>query len=153
MVGEGSNGLDDAPAPLDHEGRPLECHVCQVQQKAEAVQCRLGHACARDRYAPRIWRFFRQNPAQAAAWLRHPYFETRAIAAHYANEFVLTPLLNDPDEAVRRVVAERLPRRALRRLINDPHREVRIRVAQRLQPSELHELCHDPDYYVRLVVA
>ena len=65
MVGYESNGLDGAAAPLDYEGRTLDCQNCQVRTQAQQSECSLGHACAQDRYAPRIWRFFRQNPQYA----------------------------------------------------------------------------------------
>lgn len=100
----------------------LNCAHCRRSEGA-AFRCVPGHACVQDRYARRIDRFFRCNPQPGDAWLDHPYFEVRAIAACHASVFRLTALVDDPDETVRLSVALRLPQRLLRRLMNDPHRE------------------------------
>ncbi len=142
---------DHSPPAVDWEGKALSCSDCPAASRG--VQCRLGHACAQDRYAPRIERFFRTNPGEADAWLSHPYFEVRAVAARHATVFRLTALTRDPDETVRTSVAARVPQSVLRQLIGDPEREVRIRVAQRLAPPTLVALAGDKDYYVRVLVA
>ena len=73
--------------------------------------CRPKHACVNDRYARRIDRFFNWNPALANAYVAHPHFEVRAIAAKHASVFLLPPLLDDPEETVRWNAARRLPKR------------------------------------------
>lgn len=144
---------DDAPAPVDWIGRRLDCRRCDVPKRHPSVRCSLSHACVHDRYALRVERFFHWNPQAADDWLEHPYFEVRAIAARHASLFRLRAVLDDRDETVRTVVAERVPRRLLARFILDPHREVRIRVAQRLEPEALGALRSDRDYGVRVWVA
>ena len=128
---------------------------CERRAELAHGRCRLGHACVHDRYARRIDRFFRWNPHLAKDYLDHPYFETRAVAAKYAEVFRLPRLIDDPDETVRQSVAQRLPLRSrhLKALVRDPHREVRIRVAERLELGDLASMIDDPDYYVRQIVA
>ena len=116
-------------------------------------RCVLKHACVQDRYARRIDRFFAWNPSLANDYLAHPHFEVRAIAAKFADVFLLPPLLADPDEAVRWNAALRLPGRYLLLLRNDPHREVRIRVASLLEGADLSPMMRDPDYCVRIHAA
>ena len=116
-------------------------------------RCAFKHACVNDRYARRIDRFFAWNPSLANDYLAHPHFEVRAIAAKFADVFLLPPLLADPDEAVRWNAALRLPRRYLLLLRNDPHREVRIRVASLLEGADLSPMMRDPDYCVRIEAA
>jgi len=142
---------ENGPPAVDFEGRALDCSSCAA--RAGKASCQLGHACVQDRYALRIDRFFRWNPRGADAWLGHPYFEVRAIAARFASVFRIASLVSDPDETVRTQVAERVPQAVLRKLIGDPDREVRVRVAQRLAPPSLVALCRDRDYYVRVWVA
>jgi hypothetical protein len=144
---------DGGPEAVDWMGIPLDCSRCPQNAKRDRVPCQLGHACVEDRYARRVDRFFRWNPDAADAWLEHPYFEVRAIAARYASIFRITPLMRDRDETVRASVALRLPQTLLVRMMNDPHREVRIRVAQRLAPHLLAALWMDGDYGVRMWVA
>ncbi|MGL1751820.1 hypothetical protein ACSTG9_23660, partial [Vibrio parahaemolyticus] len=76
----------------------------------------------------RIDRFFNWNPGLADRYLAHDHFEVRAIAAKFANVFLLPPLLGDGDETVRWNAVRRLPRRYVLQLRDDPHREVRMRV-------------------------
>lgn len=142
---------NDPPPPLDWQGVALDCAQCPSPRAT--ARCQLGHACAQDRYARRIDRYFRWNPLEADRWLTHPYFEVRAIAARHASVFRLNAMIDDPDETVRLSVAVRLPANGLQRLLADPHREVRIRVAMRIEPTLLSALTDDPDYYVRLLVA
>lgn len=155
------NGLSAAPSggdiPLrDWRGGPIDCAACEhaaLRALPEEAGCEPGHACMQDAYARRIDRFFRWHPELGNAWLKHPYFEVRAIAARHADVFRLTALIDDPDETVRLQIAVRLPQAHLARMASDPHREVRIRVAQRLEPAALASLRADPDYGVREWVA
>lgn len=138
---------------IDWQGEPIDCSRCSQQPLLATGKCRLAHACVNDRYARRIDRFFRWNPAVANEYLNHPYFEVRAVAAKYADMFHLPALLEDEDETVRWSAAQRLPQRYLEQLAGDTHREVRIRVANRLEPARLTRMIRDPDYYVRATVA
>jgi len=141
------------PPPVSSEAEPLSCDRCAVKASFPSARCSLGDSCREDRYAPRVLRFFRENPELADASLNHPYFEVRAIAVRYASVFRLAGLLHDPDETVRMSVAMRVPQRLLKELADDEDREVRIRVATRLSPPQLVLLRNDPDYYVRVLVA
>lgn len=143
----------DNIAPLDWEGRPIDCGLCPYQSLQDLGQCAWGRSCVQDRYARRIDRFMRWNPKLANGLLTHPYFEVRAIAVRYADVFHLQPLIGDPDETVRLQLALRLPQRSLMNLRDDVHREVRIRVAYRLDLPALPSMQNDPDYYVRQIVA
>jgi LRV iron-sulfur cluster protein/leucine rich repeat (LRR) protein len=143
----------DGPPAVDFEGKPIDCSRCPARAPGVSARCTPGHACANDRYAMRIDRFFRYNPLLAEDWLAHRYFEVRAIAVRFANVFRVAALADDPDETVRASVAMRVPQTILRKLMRDPDREVRIRVAQRLAPATLPALLADPDYYVRTWVA
>ncbi|HET7542570.1 MAG TPA: 4Fe4S-binding leucine-rich repeat protein [Polyangiaceae bacterium] len=142
---------NEGPPAEDYEGRPICCDTCPA--RASGSSCQPRHACVQDRYALRVDRFFRWNPRGTEAWLTHPYFEVRAIAARFANVFRVAALVSDPDETVRTSVALRVPHTILRRMIDDPEREVRIRVAQRLPPPALVAMVRDEDYYVRVWVA
>ena len=97
--------------------------------------------------------FFHLEPGARQRLLDHPHFEVRAIAAKFADVFLLPPLLADPDETVRWNAARRLPHRYLAFLRNDPHREVRIRVAWLIDEADLSPMMSDADYYVRLLTA
>lgn len=141
---------DDIP-PLDWTGADLDCTGCEAG--VHGARCQRGHACVQDRYAKRIDRFFRWNPALSNQFLHHPYFEVRAIACRHADVFRLMALIDDEDETVRLSVAVRLPLAQTVRLREDPHREVRIRVAMRLEGRELLAMAGDEDYYVRKLVA
>ncbi|HYE37565.1 4Fe4S-binding leucine-rich repeat protein [Methylocaldum sp.] len=145
----------DIEEARDWEGRLLDCAGCERLAERDHGRCRLGHACAHDRYARRIDRFFRWNPQLAKEYLGHAYFETRAAAAKYVEVFQLPRLIADSDETVRQSVAQRLPVRSrhLKALSRDPHREVRIRVAERLELGDLVAMIGDSDYYVRQIVA
>ena len=144
----------DIDEAIDWQGRQVDCRPCAHRDLNESGRCALKHACVRDRYARRIDRFFSWNPALSNAYLDHPHFEVRAIAAKFADLFLLPPLLADPDETVRWNAARRLPRRRYLLLLRkDPHREVRIRVASLLEGGDLVPMMRDEDYYVRLTVA
>lgn len=144
---------EDMPEAIDWLGQPLDCTVCRNADLLAAGRCKATHACAFDRYAKRIARFFSWNPATADEYVNHPYFEVRAIIARHVNVFNLQRLSRDPDETVRLSAVTRLSQAQLRKLVVDPDREVRIRVAQRLEVSGLAELMFDPDYLVRSIVA
>ncbi len=138
---------------IDWRGQPIDCSRCVHIDVRDAGGCRPGHACVEDRYARRIDRFFDWNPQFGSAYVVHPHFEVRAIAAKHADLFRLPALLGDPEEAVRWNALQRLPLRYKRMLRADPHREVRIRIASQLDDADLVGMMGDPDYYVRLVVA
>ena len=123
----------DIDEAIDWQGRQVDCGPCTHRGVNEGGRCALKHACVRDRYARRIDRFFTWNPELSNAYLDHPHFEVRAIAAKFADLVLLPPLLADPDETVRWNAVCRLPRRYLLLLREDPHREVRIRVASLLE--------------------
>lgn len=137
----------------DWRGLEIECRSCAHADLLARGRCALRKACVHDRYARRIDRFFEWNPECADAYLDHPHFEVRAIAAKFANPFLLPRLLTDSDETVRWEAVRRLPARYWRELRNDPHREVRIRVATLLGDVDLLPMMQDKDYYVRIVIA
>jgi hypothetical protein len=112
----------------DWLGCIVDCSACSHGALNASGGCTLRHACVRDRYAPRVDRFFSRNSALANGYVEHPYFEVRAVAAKYADVFHVSKLLRDPDETVRWSAVQRLPLRMLRGLRKDSHREVRIRV-------------------------
>jgi hypothetical protein len=146
----------DDIAPQHWQGGPIDCADCpyaSLRDLPEREGCEPGFACMQDVYARRIDRFFRWHPTQCDAQLAHPYFEVRAIAARFANVFLLPALMDDPDETVRLQVALRVPMTQLHKLIHDPHREVRLRVAVRLSQEGLLALRNDADYGVRELVA
>ncbi len=128
---------DDIDEALDWLGRQVDCAACPHLALSGAGGCRIKHACVNDRYARRIDRFFNWNPGLADAYLGHPHFEVRAIAAKFANLFLLPPLLGDADETVRWNAVRRLPRRYVLHLRKDPHREVRMRVATLIEGDDL----------------
>lgn len=144
---------EDPPEAIDWLGQPLDCTICRNAELLAAGRCRSAHACAFDRYATRIARFFSWNPATADEYVNHPYFEVRAIIARHVNVFNLQRLAQDHDETVRLSAVTRLSQAQLKKLVVDPDREVRIRVAQRLDVSELADLMFDADYFVRSIVA
>ena len=137
----------------DWRGVEVDCAACPHKELLAAKRCELRKACVQDRYARRIDRFFEWNPELADGHLAHPHFEVRAIAAKFANPFLLPALLTDPDETVRWEAVRRLPSRYHLTLRNDPHREVRIRIATLLDGADLMPMMKDEDYYVRVVVA
>ncbi len=144
---------DDIDEARDWQGQEVDCAACAHLALSGGGRCRLKHACVNDRYARRIDRFFNWNPGLADSYLGHPHFEVRAIAAKFANVFLLPTLLADVDETVRWNAVRRLPKRYALRLREDPHREVRMRVVTLLDGDELLPMASDEDYYVRLVVA
>lgn len=145
-----SRDIDEA---RDWRGREVNCASCAHLDLLQQGKCELRKACVEDRYARRIDRFFEWNPELAENYLAHPHFEVRALAAKFANPFLLPPLLKDPDETVRWEAVRRLPRRHQLELRTDPHREVRIRITSLLEDADLIPMAHDSDYYVRLMVA
>ena len=144
---------DDIDEARDWQGHEVDCTACAHLALNAAGGCSLRHACVNDRYARRIDRFFNWNPGLADAYLGHPHFEVRAIAAKFANLFLLPPLLGDADETVRWNAVRRLPKRYALQLRKDPHREVRMRVVTLIDGDDLLPMVSDEDYYVRLVVA
>ncbi|MGA7809158.1 4Fe4S-binding leucine-rich repeat protein, partial [Bradyrhizobium sp.] len=142
--------IDEIDEARDWLGNDVDCAGCAHNALLSTGGCRRQRACVNDRYARRIDRFFNWNPALADAYLQHPHFEVRAIAAKFANMFLLPPLLDDPEETVRWNAARRLPKRLVLRLRTDPHREVRIRIATVLDVEDLTPMMADQDYYVRL---
>lgn len=102
---------DDIDEALDWQGQQIDCTACAHLALNHAGGCRIKHACVSDRYARRIDRFFNWNTGLADAYLGHPHFEVRAIAAKSADLFLLPPLLGDVDETVRWNAVRRLPRR------------------------------------------
>jgi len=143
----------DIDEARDWRSADVDCGSCPHQDLLALGKCALRKACVQDRYARRIDRFFEWNPSLADNYLTHPHFETRALAAKFANAFLLPALLKDPDETVRWEAVRRLPRRYQLDLRADPHREVRIRIATILNGSDLLPMINDADYYVRIVVA
>lgn len=115
-------------------------------------RCSPGDACVVVDSGRQIDRFFRKNPQLAAQYLGDVFWERRAVAVRYAPLQLLMPLVRDPDEAVRRAVAYRLPRDQLSVLMGDEDREVRITVADRLPQNLLEQMAADPDYLVRAYV-
>ncbi|MGA8171451.1 MAG: 4Fe4S-binding leucine-rich repeat protein [Methylocystis sp.] len=138
---------------LDWRGEEINCANCAHRHLLATGGCALRKACVHDRYARRMDRFFNLHPELADGYLAHPHFEVRAIAAKFANPFLLPRLLSDSDETVRWEAVRRLPRRYQRELRDDPHREVRIRVATLLEDADLLPMMRDEDYYVRIVIA
>ena len=152
--------MDRVPGPHPAQaaqpglGRHGLCAGCRhFPALLDAGRCEPGDACVRAHSGRQIDRFLRNNRQEAAYYLADLFWERRAIAARYAPDDLLEPLVQDTDEVVRRVVATRLPVAALGRLLRDPDREVRITVAQRLPERELVRLAGDADYRVRMVVA
>ena len=144
---------NDAFEAVDWQGQAIRCETCAHRALHAEGLCKLQHACVHDRYALRIDRFLKWNPTLAKHYLKHSYFEVRAIAAKYVEVFYLSQLVSDVDETVRWSVALRLTQRQLLLLRQDPDREVRIRVATRLPVNELKAMMHDRDYFVRTIVA
>ena len=72
---------DDIDEARDWQGREIDCAACEHDSMRVEGRCRLKHACVNDRYARRIDRFFNWNPQLADAYIAHPHFEVRAIAA------------------------------------------------------------------------
>ena len=145
--------MRDIDEARDWRGQEVNCSACPHKEFLDAGRCELRKACVQDRYARRIDRFFHWNPELADSYLTHPHFEVRAIAAKFANPFLLPGLLKDPDETVRWEAVRRLPLRYQLALRDDPHREVRIRIVSLLQGADLQPMLKDADYYVRIVVA
>ncbi|WP_024520707.1 4Fe4S-binding leucine-rich repeat protein [Bradyrhizobium sp. Tv2a-2] len=129
--------------------REGNCGACSYLLPKKIGWCWLVHTCIDDRDPHRLDRLFSSNPELANACIAHPDFEVRAIAANYANLFLLPPLLDDEDGAVRWTAARRLPKRYMLRLRTDPDRKVRIRVANLLDSEDLMQMLADEDSLVR----
>lgn len=145
--------MPEGPEPMDWQGAPLNCAACRFASLSRAGACRQGWACAFDRYAKRIERFFLLNPSRADECLGAAYFETRMNAARVASLFRLPRLLTDDDPGVRAMALLRLPSAHALRRIKDPDRRVRIAVAHRLPTAALLPMMEDGDDYVRSIVA
>jgi hypothetical protein len=109
-----------------------DCSHCNYRDTLlVAGSCKPGDCCVVAESGRQIDRFFRAHPAYAADYTQDGFWERRAIAARYLPPEQLRPLLTDPDEAVRRVLAYRVPLEWLLELRGDTDREVRITVADR----------------------
>ena len=130
-----------------------DCRACSFRRSLLlAGRCNPGDSCVAVDSGRQIDRFFRNNPQLAVQYLGDPFWERRAIAVRYSPVEALAALIRDPDEAVRRAVAYRLPREQLGALLRDEDREVRITVADRLPVEQLEQMAADPDYLVRAYV-
>ena len=131
-----------------------DCRFCPFRNRLLlAGRCAPGDTCVKVESGRQIDRFFRVNPEYASQFLDDAFWERRAIAVRYSPVSSLEKMLKDPDEAVRRAVAYRLPREKLLAMVGDPDREVRITVADRIPLDELETLANDEDYLVRAYVA
>lgn len=140
--------------PVNDATPMADCRVCPFRKNLLLTgRCMPGDACVVIESGRQIDRFFRINPQYAINYLQDDFWERRAIAVRYVPVTALKQLINDPDEAVRRAVAYRLPREELHVLMNDEDREVRITVADRLPMEMLEKMADDPDYLVRAYVA
>jgi hypothetical protein len=107
-----------------------DCSLCPFRNKTLLMgRCLPGDICVFIESGRQIDRFFRLNPVYAPLYLQDQFWERRAIAVRYSPLKLVTALINDPDEVVRRAVAMRLPPDQLQCLIDDPEREVRKTVA------------------------
>jgi hypothetical protein len=139
---------------LLNETPTADCAACPHRETTlRDGRCLPGDICLIARSGRQIDRFLRRNPDYAEACLVDAFWERRAIAIRYVPVASVRKLIKDPDEAVRRAVATRLPADELAGLMNDPDREVRITVAARMAPEKLHRMMFDADYMVRLQVA
>ncbi|WP_080635020.1 4Fe4S-binding leucine-rich repeat protein [Teredinibacter turnerae] len=141
------NGPDDRTPIAD-------CRFCSYRANLlMSGRCSPGDVCVKVDSGRQIDRFFRFNPQYAEVYLRDDFWERRAIAVRYSPIDALDRLIQDPDEAVRRAVAYRLPREQLFQLMDDEDREVRITVADRIPLEQLEKMADDRDYLVRAYVA
>ena len=99
--------------------------------------CKPGDCCVAAESGRQIDRFFRAHPSYAADYTQDGFWERRAIAARYLPVSQLQPLLADPDEAVRRMLAYRIPLEWLMELLRAP-------------PALLEKMLDDVDEEVRL---
>ncbi len=146
---------DQSGTILDRDVTPVaDCRLCPHRLNLLlSGRCIPGDTCVLVENGRQIDRFFRLNPQYALQYLQDDFWERRAIAVRYVPVTALKERVNDPDEAVRRAVAYRLPREELHVLMNDEDREVRITVADRLPVEQLEKMADDPDYLVRAYVA
>lgn len=144
---------DDIDEARDCQGHEVNCSACTHLSLKKTGGCRLMHACVNDHYARHNDRFFNWSPALANAYTAHPHFEVRAITAKHVNLFLLLPLLNGAEEAVRANAARRLLKSNILTLRNDSHREMKILVATLLDGEELVPMLSDQNYCARQIVA
>lgn len=147
--------MTNSNTPTGEDLTPLaDCRYCPYRlTHLLSGRCIPGDTCVVAHSGRQIDRFLRINPELAPRYLDDEFWERRAIAVRYAPADSLEAMIQDPDEAVRRAVAYRLPRERLHLLLQDEDREVRITVADRLPPEHLEKLATDPDYLVRAYVA
>jgi hypothetical protein len=144
----GSSG--NTAEALDWLGKPVSCRDCPHEDIRSGAHCDLGRVCVQDRRAKRIDRFFAANPGQAPNYLRHPYFEVRALAAKYVSVFLLPPLLDDPGLTCGRWWRAPPPVSRIAHLGHPDHST--LVVAQRVDGADLVRLLRDADYWVRRAV-
>ena len=90
-----------------------DCSLCPFRNKTLLMaRCMPGDTCIFVESGRQIDRFFRVNPGYAEHYLQDEFWERRAIAARYAPQKALQALINDEDEVVRRIYAERRRSRA-----------------------------------------
>lgn len=131
-----------------------DCNACDYSTtRLAGGSCKPGDACVVVESGRQIDRFFRNNPDLAQLYLDDHFWERRAIASRYSPIELLTALIHDEDEVVRRAIAYRIPIELLDPLITDPDREVRITVADRLPEVSLALMAQDPERDVRRIVA
>jgi LRV protein FeS4 cluster/Leucine rich repeat variant len=98
-----------------------DCNLCKFHDTLlKSGSCKPGDCCVVAESGRQIDRFFRGHPNLAVDYSHDSFWERRAIAARYLSPDQLRPLLTDPDEAVRRVLAYRIPVEWLLELSQDP---------------------------------
>lgn len=153
------NEIDEA---IDWQGAAISCDSRAHVAMRTNDRRRLEPACVHDRYARRIDRVSDWNRHIADAYVGHPHFEVRAIAAMHASLPLLTALFDDPEETVRWNAARRAAKRLrlglrndlspslLIRLIDDPEPEARRVVARRMPREWLPRMAVGPYPVVRM---
>jgi hypothetical protein len=115
-----------------------DCSSCKYRDTLLAAgSCKPGDCCVAAESGRQIDRFFRAHPAYAADYTQDGFWERRAIAARYLPPDQLRPLLTDPDNEVRRMVAERFPCVSLGLMVDDAEVGIRHIVAQRMDVDDL----------------